>query len=124
VVGWVRGLFGDGWADECDLSFTRRPASCFIATVANRVIGMCTYDGVARGVAGPMGVEPKFQGRGVGKAVFVEALLDMRDQGYQYAILGWTRPEVQALFQKLAGATVIEGSAPRAGMYRGLLVKE
>ena len=39
VVKWVGGLFGDGWASECDVAFSNHPISCFIATAAGSLAG-------------------------------------------------------------------------------------
>jgi hypothetical protein len=46
-----------------------------------------------------------------------ETLAEMKANGYAYAILGWVGPE--KFFERVVGATIIEGSEP--GLYRGLL---
>jgi hypothetical protein len=42
----------------------------------------------------------------------------MRDEGYAYAQIGWAGPT--KFYEKIVGATIIEGSEP--GGYRGKLV--
>jgi GNAT superfamily N-acetyltransferase len=114
---WVDRTFNTGWASECEISFSRVPIACFIATVDGTIIGFCCYDSTSRGVAGPMGVAEAHRGKNIGSALILEALSDMKANGYAYAILGWVGPD--KFFERVVGATVIEGSEP--GLYRGLL---
>lgn len=117
VTTWVAKTFNQGWASECEVSFSRQPIACFIATFENQVIGFCSYDSTARGVLGPMGIREDFRGKSVGSFLLTETLKDMRSYGYSYAIIGWA--DAHEFYSKVAGATVIEGSEP--GMYKGLL---
>ena len=64
-----------------------------------------------------MGVAQAHRGKNVGSTLILEALTDMKANGYAYAILGWVGPE--KFFERVVGATIIEGSEP--GIYRGLL---
>lgn len=122
VVRWADRCFNAGWADECNVAFAGHPISCFVATRGDRLVGISVYDAIARGVAGPLGIDVEFRGTGVGKALFVETLRNMRAQGYAYAILGWIMPQMQPYFHKIVGAQVIDGSVPQNGLYKGLLV--
>jgi hypothetical protein len=54
-------------------------------------------------------------GVGVGGALFIESLHDMRRQGYSYAVLGWVAPRTQVYFRRIVDARVIEKSNPREG---------
>ena len=58
-----------------------------------------------------------FHGRGIGKALLLAALLEMRSKGYGYAIIGWIGP--QEFYEKAAGATVIPDSTP--GIWKDFL---
>lgn len=123
LVSWVRRAFGEQWANECEVAFATHPVRCVIAVTTGagpRTIGFCVYDSIALGVAGPLGVDPEFTGRGVGSAVLLRTLWAMREQGYAYAILGWIAPAVQPFFHAITGAEVIAGSCPKTGMYDGL----
>lgn len=117
LTGWVADGFSRGWADECEAAFCRQPVSCFVATAENSLLGFCVYDSTARGMAGPVGVAPGRRGRGVGRALLLAALADMRANGYAYAVIGWV--ETPEFFSRVCGAAPIEGSAP--GLYRGCL---
>lgn len=121
VLKWVREQFGNGWADECDVGFSNHPVKCFIATASDKIIGIFTYDAIARGVAGPLAVDANYRGARVGEALCIEMLHDMRRQGYAYAILGWVPPRVQKFHQRIIKAIVIEDTNPESGMYAGLL---
>jgi len=110
VVDWVRDHFGGICADEMDVSFSRIPVSTFVAQQNRTLVGFACYDSSALAYFGPTGVLESFQGRGIGKALLLAALLEMRGKGYGYAIIGWIGP--QAFYEKAVGATVIPDSTP------------
>jgi GNAT superfamily N-acetyltransferase len=113
----VSQTFGRGWADECEAAFCRVPVACFVAAAESLPAGFCVHDATARGVAGPIGVAGEWRGRGLGRALLLAALFDMRAVGYAYAVIGWV--DATEFFKRACGATVIEGSEP--GLYRGIL---
>jgi GNAT superfamily N-acetyltransferase len=114
------GTWGATWADETAVAFSRQPVSCFIAIADGEVAGFCCYEVTRRNYLGPMGVEEKLRGKGVGKALLLASLLSMRDGlGYAYAIIGGVGPV--EFYQKACGAVVIEGSG--RGVYVDMLKK-
>ncbi len=119
VMDWVGENFSPGWVNECDIAFSRQPITCFIAGKAGKLIGFSAYDSTYKGVFGPMGVAEDCRVKGIGKALLLAALHDMRHQGYAYAVVGWTGPA--KFYEKCANAKIIEGSQPETGMYSGLL---
>ncbi len=117
VFAWIARHFTLGWASEARVALGNRPASLFIATGAEALIGFCCYDATARGFIGPIGVAEQARGSGVGGALLHACLHDMRTMGYGYAIVGAVgAPE---FFRRVAEATEIEGSTP--GIYSGML---
>ena len=98
VIAWVKENFSDYWASEADVAFSREPVSC-------------------RNFFGPTGVDPKAQKGGVGTALLLACLEDMKHAGYGYAIIGGVGPA--DYYAKAVGAVAIEGSD--VGIYRGLL---
>lgn len=120
LIPWVERVFSAGWADECEAACTRQPPSCFVAVRGGQWLGFCVYDGVARGMLGPIGVAPAMRRCGLGTALVRAALGDMRAQGYAYAVVGWVQSE--AFFAAAAGALPIPGSEP--GLFRGLMTAE
>ena len=117
IFPWVREHFSEGWVSEITASLARMPVSCFVATEQGQLLGFACYDSVAKGIFGPTGVSDAARGKGVGAALLLACLHDMRAQGYAYAVIGWTGP--QEFYAKVCGATVIPDSRP--GMYRGML---
>ncbi len=117
VVAWVREHFGVIWGDEMDVSFARAPVSSFIAQQDRNLVGFACYDTSALGYFGPTGVLESFQGRGIGRALLLACLLEMRSKGYGYAIIGWIGPK--EFYEKAAGATAIPDSTP--GIWKDFL---
>jgi predicted N-acetyltransferase YhbS len=117
VTGWIREHFGAGWASETTVAFTRLPPSVFLATRDEKLVGFAVYDATARGFFGPTGVDKAARGGGIGRALLITALTDMRTMGYGYAIIGDVGPS--EFYERSVGATVIPDSEP--GVYRGML---
>lgn len=112
VLSWVRDNFIQGWADECSAAFARRPVSCLIAVRNESIAGFSCYDCTYRGFYGPAGVAEAQRGGGIGSALLLTALGEMRTQGYAYAVIGYASSFT--FYQKVARAEVIEGSGTRA----------
>jgi len=117
IAAWVRASFGDGWASETEIAFSRQPISCFIAVKDAGILGFACHDVTCRDFFGPTGVEPEARRNGIGTGLLFACLDDMRGQGFAYAIIGGVGPA--AYYSKAVGAVPIEGSEP--GVYRGLL---
>lgn len=117
LTDWVRKCFSPKWVSECEVAMSRQPASCLIATRRHAIAGFACYDTTARGFVGPMGIDPSLRGTGVGRALLLSALWQMRGLGYAYAIIGGVGP--WEFYAKCAGATLIEDSSP--GIYEDIL---
>ena len=117
VCDWVRQNFRAMWVSETDVAFTRNPITCFLACGDQELLGFGCYDVSARGFCGPIGVLPAARGRGLGKAVLIATLQDMRRQDYGYAIIGAVGPV--EFYQKAVNAVIIPDSSP--GIYKGIL---
>jgi len=117
VTEWVSERFGKGWASETAIALTRQPPTCFIATREKRLVGFACHESIARGFFGPTGVDEEARGLGIGHALLLASLLDLRTMGYGYAIIGDVGPS--AFYEKTVGAMPIPNSAP--GVYAGML---
>jgi predicted N-acetyltransferase YhbS len=117
VLAWVRESFSEYWASETDVAFGREPVACFIATKDGNILGFACHDVTCRNFFGPTGVDPKARKGGVGTALLLACLEDMKHAGYGYAIIGGVGPA--DYYAKAVGAVAIEGSD--IGIYRGLL---
>lgn len=114
---WIARTFSTRWVSEFQVAMAHQPCGCVVATQNRKVVGFACYDATARGFIGPMGVDPELRQGGVGKALLVTALEQMRAIGYAYAVIGGTGP--QDFYARTVGATVIEGSDP--GFYTDIL---
>lgn len=114
VTVWVRNLFGDGWAAECEVAFGRQPVACMIAVCDGRLAGFACHDSTCLNFFGPIGIDPALRQQGFGRALLLATLEDMAHAGYAYAIIGAAGPT--AFFEKCVGALPIPGSTP--GIYR------
>jgi predicted N-acetyltransferase YhbS len=84
--------------------------SCFVAVKNKKLIGFSCYDATALGYFGPTGVEGKHRGNGVGTALLLASLLDMKLKGYGYAIIGGVGPS--EYYKKAVNAVDIPDSHP------------
>lgn len=113
VVEWVRQKFGILWASECDIAFARQPVSCYLAIKNRELAGFACYDSTMKNFFGPVGVDEKFRGKGIGTAVLLKCLSAMAAEGYAYAIVG--DADSPEFYEKAVNASVIPGSSP--GVY-------
>lgn len=117
VTEFVLKNYNQTWADECEVALTKTPTTCFVAYLDQKVIGFACYDTTMLNFFGPTGVLETYQGLGIGKALLLECLYAMKNNGYAYAIIGGVGPE--QFYEKVVGATVIGDSNP--GIYLDLL---
>lgn len=117
VTGWVRQKFNPWWSSETAVSIARQPPTCFLATRDEKLVGFSCHEAIARGFFGPTGVDEAARGEGIGHALLLASLLDLKTMGYAYAIIGDVGPS--AFYERTVGATAIPDSAP--GIYAGLL---
>ncbi|UJW74886.1 GNAT family N-acetyltransferase [Rhizobium sp. SL42] len=117
ICDWIEPRFGSSWAAEATAAIMRQPVTCFIAHQGATLLGFACHDATMKGFFGPTGVDQAARGKGVGHALLITTLIDMRAQGYAYAIIGGAGP--MDFYQKSVGAVPIEGSKP--GIYRGMI---
>ncbi len=92
VRRFVTEHFTENWADEVQVSFSHQPVSSFIATCEKEILGFAAYECTRRNYFGPTGVDEAWRGRGIGKALFIAALMGLQDMGYAYAVIGDAGP--------------------------------
>jgi GNAT superfamily N-acetyltransferase len=117
VLKWVGEHFSPFWVSETDVAFGHQPPGVFVATENDKLLGFACIDATARGVFGPTGVDEATRGRGIGAALLLIALHDMRARGYAYGVIGGAGPT--EFYAKIVGAVEIPDSWP--GLYTGLL---
>jgi hypothetical protein len=117
VAAFVRANFSEKWVSELEVSISRQPITCYIATRNQEILGFACYDTTLRGFFGPTGVSESARGLGLGKALLFKCLEGLRDLGHAYAIIGGVGPK--EFYAKACGAIEIPGSDP--GTYTDLL---
>ncbi|WP_115867242.1 GNAT family N-acetyltransferase [Marinoscillum furvescens] len=117
VSSWVGEHFGSLWESECRAAFGKTPATIFVAYHGQQLVGFACYHTTAVNFFGPTGVLDTYQGRGIGKALLLEALYAMKAEGYSYAIIGGVGPV--DFYKRVVDAVLIDKSDP--GIYRDLL---
>lgn len=111
LIAFVKGNFGDGWASECDVAFSNKPVSCFIAVKEKNIIGFACYEVTNKCYFGPTGVLEAERGKGVGKALLISALNGLKEMGYAYGIIGGVSGAV-LFYEKTVDAISIPKSHP------------
>ena len=117
IVEWVRKNWSEGWASEFAASLPGERANSWVATEAGKIIGFACHNSTAPGFFGPTGVLESHRGRGIGKALLMACLMEMKLSGYGYAIIGGAGPT--DFYAKACGAVIIPGSIP--GIYAGMV---
>lgn len=117
ITQWVADHFSKGWASEVEMALVNRPVSCFIAVRERKLLGFACYDATVPDFFGPTGVAEAARGQGIGAALLLACLHDMRAKGYAYAIIGGAGPT--PFYAKVVGAVEIPASTP--GIYRDYL---
>lgn len=120
ITQWVEKNFSLSWSSECDVALSKVPSTCFIAIKKNKILGFSCYDATAKGFFGPIGVLRKYRKYGIGRALLLKTLDQMRKDGYAYAIIGWAGPI--DFFKKTVNAILIPDSEP--GIYANMVKPE
>jgi hypothetical protein len=85
-----------------------------IAVTDGQLVGFACHDSSCRNFFGPIGIDPLFREKGIGRALLLVTLEAMALVGFAYAIIGHAGPT--KFFEKCVGAISIPGSTP--GIYR------
>ena len=113
IIAWVFDQFGDAWASEVDVALSNQPCTCFVAVKDTQIIGFACYDATALGFFGPVGVAKSHRKKGTGRALLTACLLDMKNKGYGYAVVGGVQDT--RFYKNTVGALEIPDSDP--GLY-------
>ncbi len=114
IIAWVYDRFGDGWASEVEVALSNQPRTCIVAVKDSKMIGFACYDATALGFFGPIGVAKSHRQKGTGKALLNACLLDMKNKGYAYAVVGGVTDT--DFYKHTVAALEIPDSEP--GIYR------
>lgn len=114
LLEFIGEHFSKMWVSETKAALANHPASCYIAVQDGKIIGFACYNATAKDYFGPTGVAEEHRGKGVGTLLLLKCLLALKEEGYGYAIIGWS-DDATPFYQKIVGAVEIPGSLP--GVY-------
>lgn len=105
LVAWVTAIFGELWAWETREALAASPPSAFIAERGGQIGGFaCHSVSGLPGTFGPTGTDPAVRGAGLGRALLLRSLADLRELGYAEVEIGWVGPV--AFYSRAAGAAI------------------
>lgn len=113
--------FSSNWVNETESALCNHPASCYVAVKDRKIIGFACYNATAKDYFGPTGVAEECRGLGIGKALLLRCMLALKEEGYGYAIIGWS-DDATPFYEKVVGAVEIPDSIP--GIYAQMVEME
>jgi len=108
LLAFVESTFGSIWRFEVSRALEATPATVFVAIRKTAIVGFSAHEANNRGLGtfGPAGVAPAARGQGIGRLLLLASLGDLRELGYDSAIIPWT--DSVAFYQRSCGAVVEE----------------
>jgi predicted N-acetyltransferase YhbS len=107
---FIEKHFTRGWADEAEMAFRHMPPSVLVAIIDKQIVGFAAYDCTFNGFFGPTGVDKAHRGKGIGRALLIAALHELKTLGYAYAVVGSVSTD--EFYAKSVGAIPIPNSDP------------
>jgi GNAT superfamily N-acetyltransferase len=93
VVAWVEAAWSAGWAWEANYAFQKSEPPIFLALREGQIGGFaCHSVSGLPGTFGPTGADPALQGQGLGRALLLACLADLRARGFTQCEIGWVGP--------------------------------
>jgi GNAT superfamily N-acetyltransferase len=104
VLDFVEHAFGRIWRFEAAKAFGRTVPPLFISEESGRITGFAAHDVNNRGLGffGPTGVTVEMRGRGIGRALLLESLADLRGMGFRRVVIPWT--DLLEFYRRACGA--------------------
>lgn len=94
ALGTLLDHFGGSWHDEVARSMALTPVGVHLAWRGSELLGFSAWGGNnnAAGWFGPMGTLPAARGLGIGGVLLKRCLRDLRDLGFETAVIPWVGP--------------------------------
>jgi GNAT superfamily N-acetyltransferase len=104
IGAWIEAAFGRAWAFETARALEGQPAGVHLALRGGEPAAFACHDGNNRGLGwfGPAGTLPEHRGRGLGEALLLSCLRDVREAGHREGVIAWIGP--RAFYEKTVGA--------------------
>ena len=106
VLDFIAKNFGTAWRFEAARAFEAEEPTLMLAEVDGNIAGFAAHEANNRGLGtfGPTGVAHAYRGRGIGRALLLASLADLRRLGYANAIIPWT--DAIEFYHRACGASV------------------
>ncbi len=105
VGAWVQAHWSASWAWEAAYAFTMHEPPIFLALRDGEIGGFaCHSVSGLSGTFGPTGTDSALQGQGLGRALLLACLADLRAQGHAHCEIGWVGPI--SFYARAANATI------------------
>ncbi|MBU9723041.1 MULTISPECIES: GNAT family N-acetyltransferase [Bacillaceae] len=107
LKNFIQKEFGDGWLASIENGFLKEDIPIFIALDNKRILGFACFDVVRnkKGLFGPMGTTRTKRLEGIGYTLLHMCLNEMKQIGYEYAVIGEAGP--LEFYEKACNAVVI-----------------
>ncbi len=107
LKSFVKNNFGHGWLDSIETGFRQEKIPIYIACKNDTIVGFACFDVVRskKGVFGPMGTSKTERTKGIGTQLLHHCLHEMKETGYEYAIISEAGP--LEFYEIACGAVVI-----------------
>ena len=108
LLTFVESTFGSIWRFEVSRALEATPPTVFAASRGSEIVGFSAHEANNRGLGtfGPTGVAPSARGLGIGRALLLASLRDLRELGYESALIPWT--DSIEFYERSCGAAVKE----------------
>ncbi|MEK4670958.1 GNAT family N-acetyltransferase [Niallia sp. FSL R7-0271] len=109
---FVEKEFGNAWIESIEIGFIQEDIPIFIALEGSGIIGFACFDVVRmkKGLFGPMGTSISTRTQGIGYTLLHYCLNEMKEIGYEYAVIGEAGPI--EFYEKACNAVVIPKRFP------------
>jgi GNAT superfamily N-acetyltransferase len=105
LAAWVEERFSSLWAWEVRAALDLSPAAVFVAEREGLIGGFaCHSVSGLPGTFGPTGTDELLRGAGLGRALLLRCLADLRERGYERVEIAWVGPV--AFYSHVAGAAI------------------
>lgn len=107
---FVQAEFGKAWMESVENGLQEENIPIYIAIQNEKILGFASFDVVRKmkGLFGPMGTAISNRTQGIGYRLLHNCLKEMKDIGYEYAVIGEAGP--LEFYEKACNAVVIPKS--------------
>ncbi|MEM2174253.1 MAG: GNAT family N-acetyltransferase [Candidatus Micrarchaeia archaeon] len=103
VFKWIKINFSPFWALEAINALKRKNGGILIAYKNKDILGFSVYGAYYPSRFGPIGVESKMRGKGIGTILLYKTIKKIRINGQRIAVIPWVGKKVTFFYTQLPG---------------------